>query len=77
MSLTERVKEILKEELNVDSIADNAAQEDYAEWDSLTYMRIIAAVENRFKVAITAENINRFNSVANIVTEIEKTDDYR
>ena len=76
MDLTEQVKEILIEELNLESITDDARQEDYAEWDSLTYMRIVAAIEDNFNVTITRENINNFNSVGNIVKEIEKVNDH-
>ena len=60
------------EELNVESMADGARREDFAEWDSLTYLRIIAAIENVFRIEITPENINNFNGVENIVHEIEK-----
>lgn len=74
--MTEQVKEILIEELNLESITDDARQEDYAEWDSLTYMRIVAAIEDNFNVTITRENINNFNSVGNIVKEIEKVNDH-
>lgn len=70
--MTERVKEILMEELNLESMADNAKREDHAEWDSLTYMRILAAIEDEFGLDITSENINNFDSVENIVKEIEK-----
>ncbi len=72
MSLTEQVKNILQDELNIEAIDDAAVQGDYPEWDSLTYLRVLAAVESAFGVDITAGNINNFNSVANIVREIEK-----
>ena len=70
MNLIERVKEILIEELNLDSVVDDATQEDYAEWDSLSYLRVIAALENEFGWEITPSNINNFNSIPNIVKEI-------
>lgn len=72
MSLTEQVKSILKDELNIEAIDDAAVQGDFPEWDSLTYMRIVAAMESTFGIEITADNINHFNSVANIVKEIER-----
>jgi len=72
IALVDQVKEILMEELNAESIDDNAKQEDYSEWDSLTYLRIVTAIESKFDIEITPDNINRFNSVANIIKEIEK-----
>jgi acyl carrier protein len=53
-------------------IEDDARQEDYSEWDSLTYLRILAAFEAEFNIQITPENINEFNSIPNIVEEITK-----
>ena len=44
MSLTEQVKNILQDELNIEAIDDAAVQGDYPEWDSLTCMRVLAAV---------------------------------
>lgn len=70
MVLKGKVKEILLNELNLEAIEDNAEQSDYSEWDSLAYLRIVAALENEFGLQITAENINKFNSIPNIVQEI-------
>ncbi|HBR15968.1 MAG TPA: hypothetical protein DD723_10610 [Candidatus Omnitrophica bacterium] len=72
LHLTDRVKEILKNELNLEVLEDTAKQEDYPEWDSLTYLRIVAALESEFGIQITPDNINKFNSVLNIVEEIQK-----
>lgn len=70
--LTGKVRKLLMEELNVEVISDGAKREDFAEWDSLTYLRIIAALENTFGIEVTPENINNFYSLENIVHEIEK-----
>jgi acyl carrier protein len=72
LNLIDKVKSILLNELNLDMIEDDARQEDYSEWDSLTYLRILAAFEAEFNIQITPENINEFNSIPNIVEEITK-----
>ncbi|MCP4265427.1 MAG: acyl carrier protein [Candidatus Brocadiaceae bacterium] len=69
--MIDKVKSILLNELNLDMIDDNARQEDYSEWDSLTYLRVLAVLEDEFGLQITSENINKFNSISNIVREIE------
>lgn len=71
MNLIDKVKSILLNELNLDMIEDGARQEDYSEWDSLTYLRILSVLEDEFALQITSENINKFNSITNIVKEIE------
>lgn len=70
--LIDEVKGVLINELNLETIEDGSKQEDYPEWDSLTYLRIVAALEHTFKIRITSENINKFNSIENIVNEIKK-----
>lgn len=75
--LTDRVKDVLKQELNLESIADDAKQGDYPEWDSLTYLRIVVALENAFGIEVTPENINKFNSIGSIASEIRKSRDNR
>jgi acyl carrier protein len=75
LDLIGKVKELLANELNLEAIADDAKQVDHPEWDSLTYLRIVAAVENEFGVQITPENINKFDSVQNIVKEIRMSHD--
>ena len=77
MDLTEEVKKILKTELNLQQIDDMASQSDHPEWDSLSYLRIIAALEQRFGIEITSKNINHFNSISNIVNEIENQKNHR
>jgi acyl carrier protein len=77
VNITEDVKQILREALNLESIDDGACMEQYSEWDSLTYIRIVAALESKYNICVTGENINNFNSVRNIVAEIEKIHDPR
>ncbi len=75
--LVDQVKNVLIQELNIESIEDTAKQEDYPEWDSLTYLRVIVAIESTFGIEITSENINKFNSVESIVNEIQKRHNHR
>lgn len=75
--MIDKVKKILIEELNLESIEDGAQQADYPEWDSLNYLRVVSVIEKEFGVEITPENINRFNSVSNIVEEVKKANDHR
>ncbi len=65
-----KIKEIICEVLNIDEIDDNAKQEDYIEWDSLAYLSIISELEDQFNIDISSKNINNFDSVQNILTNI-------
>ncbi len=72
MELGEEIRNILKSELNLESIESGARQADHPEWDSLSYLRIIAALEAKYGIEITAENINKFDSITNIIHEIQR-----
>ena len=77
MDLTGQVKELVQAELNLAKISDVACQQDHAEWDSLSYLRILSALESAFKIEVSSQNINSFNSIPNIVREIEKQKQHR
>ena len=68
--LNEKVKNIISNVLNIDVVDDNANQENLPQWDSLAYLSILAGLEDEFKVEINDKNINKFNSLENIVNEI-------
>ena len=42
------------------------------EWDSLAYLSIISDIEKKFKIRIDIKNIENFNSINNITSEISK-----
>jgi acyl carrier protein len=69
-AVKERVLEIvggvLNEEISVISTDQNTVS-----WDSLAYMAILSCIEDEFGIEVNGSNINNFNSVANIIIEIE------
>ena len=69
----DRLKELLKSVLGVDTVTDHASQEEHAEWDSMAYMSVVARVEDEFGVEATAENIEEFASLDGILKVIETT----
>ena len=56
--------------LNVNSINLQSSQENTSEWDSLAYLSVISAMEEEFEIEITENNINNFDSVKNILNEV-------
>jgi acyl carrier protein len=41
-------------------------------WDSLTHMRLIAALENHFKIVFTFDEVSAFKNVGDMLQLIEK-----
>ena len=69
-AIRDKLKKILMQELNLAEVKDNACQDDYGAWDSLAYMSIVARVEDEFHIEATHENIEKFNSVDNLISII-------
>jgi acyl carrier protein len=69
-----RVQSIVAEALNLelDEVHSGASQEEFTEWDSMTYLTIISNIEDKFGVSVSAENINNFGSIPQILKEIKK-----
>ena len=56
--------------LNVKNIDLQSSQANICGWDSLAYLSVISAMEEEFEIEITEKNINNFDSVKNILNEI-------
>lgn len=69
--ISKKVETLILEVLNIETLPINASTENIEEWDSLAYLSIVSKLEKKFKLKIYQENINKFNSIKNIVKEIE------
>lgn len=68
-----RIQQVLKEELNVLEVPENAKRQDFPEWDSLTFMSIVSRMESEFGIEAQPENINAFDSIDGILAEIQRS----
>lgn len=73
MTTTERVREILKAELNLGELPLDASNQTLSEWDSLTYMSIVTRIEDEFAMVADASNIQKFTSLESIVKLIDES----
>lgn len=65
-----KVLEIVSGVLN-EEVSEDSSDQNTASWDSLAYMAILSCIEDEFGVEVSGSNINNFNSITNIVSEIE------
>jgi acyl carrier protein len=66
------VIEIVTKILKTKKIKNNTKSKNVIEWDSLAYLSIISDIEKKFKIRVDIKNIENFNSINNITSEISK-----
>ena len=69
MLIEERIKTIMAEilEISVEQIEDESAIGDFATWDSLNHLRIIASIEKEFGIQFTPDVLMDIEDFSDIV----------
>ena len=58
-------------DLDADDVTADTTANDIEEWDSLSHIRLIVAVERKFKVKFTNSEIEQLKRVGDLVALIE------
>jgi acyl carrier protein len=53
------------------SVSENTKAADIEEWDSLSHLEVIVAVENHFKVKFSTKEIHSWKNVGDICSAVE------
>ena len=69
---TEKVIQIISEILARDDVDANSSRDNLDDWDSLAYMEIASCIEQKMGIEVSADNIQKFNSVISILELLEK-----
>lgn len=71
--LFDKLREIASTIIDIspDSIKMDSKQEDIPEWDSLTHLRLIMAVEEAFMVKFSMIEIPKYRTIDALITEIK------
>lgn len=69
-----QINEIFKDVLENDMlvIKPETTADDIEEWDSLSHIQLIVAIEKHFKVRFTSSEINNFKNVGEMTEAIVK-----
>lgn len=69
-----KVNEIFCDELDNDEIVltDETTADDVEEWDSLSHVQLIVAIEKAFGIKFTSNEILGWNNVGELIDAIEK-----
>ena len=73
-AIFETFTDVLMEVMDIDDVEldDNSTAEDVEEWDSLSNVRLIVAVERTFNVRFSNSEIEKFERVGDLIDSISK-----
>ena len=69
-----KVEEIFREELEVDGLVltDETTADDVEEWDSLSHVQLVAAMEEAFGIEFKSREILSWENIGDLIDSIEK-----
>ena len=69
-----KVEEIFREELELDDLVltDETTADDVEEWDSLSHVQLVAAMEDAFGIEFKSREILSWENIGDLLDSIEK-----
>lgn len=71
----EKLNEIFEDVLDLNenpNLAEETSADDIEEWDSLSHIQIIVAIEKEFGIKFTSLEIMKWNNVGEMVSSMEE-----
>lgn len=67
--IMKRVEEIFREELELDDLVltDETTADDVEEWDSLSHVQLVVAMEKAFRIKFSSREILSWDNVGDLV----------
>ncbi len=69
-----RIQDVFREELEVDDLVltDETTADDVEEWDSLSHVQLVVAIEKAFNIKFTSREILSWDNVGDLVDCVSK-----
>lgn len=73
-SVLEQIRDIMADVFDVDdlNVTPQTTAKDVEEWDSLSHIRLIVAIEQHFGIKFTTLEVEGFKTVGDLVAAIER-----
>jgi acyl carrier protein len=69
--MRKRIKQVIKETLNLKNVPDNISQKKYTEWDSMHHLQLVVALETEFDISFEPEDIGSMKSLDEIEEKVK------
>jgi acyl carrier protein len=69
--MREKIKEILKTILGIDTVPDDISQQNCDVWDSMHHLQLIIELEEKFNISFEPEDISEMKSLFTIEHKIK------
>lgn len=72
--ILEKVQDVFREELELDDLvlADETTADDVEEWDSLSHVQLVVALEKTFGIKFTSREILSWDNIGDLINCIGK-----
>jgi acyl carrier protein len=69
--MRERIKQVIKETLDLDNVPDDISQKTCVEWDSMHHLQLVVALEAEFDISFEPEDIGSMKSLVEIEEKVK------
>jgi acyl carrier protein len=69
--MRERIKQVIKDTLDLDDVPDDISQKTCVEWDSMHHLQLVVALEMEFDISFEPEDIGFMKSLFEIEEKIK------
>jgi len=74
--MRERIKQVIKDTLDLDNVPEDISQKNCVKWDSMHHLQLVVALETEFDISFEPEDIGSMKSLDEIEMKVKSTIKY-